>query len=486
MSGSDHGQTVLAAIIPHRRDLLDKALRHLTAQHFVDRVHANLFVMLERYADVTDDILTRTALVDLLTRAKADAGTIAQYTETYDLLAGIEADEAAFKWSCDQLRDLAADRATAEALTKGMEIATRGTTDDRGELKKGHVDARNEVLQRFAEIDRDLSMQDAPEGDMRREGDEILADYAARANARVNGRQLGVNFGIPSLDRVVNGCQNGELILLVAYTSEGKTSLCVQLAWDAVVNQGKNVVILTTETPRGQVRRRLVARHSCLPAFDIPGGINSRDIRMGTLSPAQLRQMADVVQDFGNNPGYGHCYISQVPRGASIAYCESKLTRIQREFDVDLVVMDYLALLRPERRRNSDREELSYTLKGAKQLAVTAKDGAGVPFVSPWQVSRKARQDAEIKGYFSIDALSESAEASNSPDQIISLLAPLDNDQRVVDINAQVMKNRDGERTNTIKLRVDYATSKFEEIGESGSGPRDGTALFGGDPFTGL
>lgn len=487
MSATDYGQQLLAAIIPDRRDLLEKALKHITAQHFVERVHANLFVMLERYFDVTDAVLTKVDLGRLLKQSRADAGTVASYTEFYDLLAETNADEAAFRWSLDQLRELAADRATAEALTSGMRILTQGVDGANGEITRGHAEARASVMASFAAIDRDLSMQDAPEGDMRKEGDDILADYAARANARLKGRQLGVNFGIEPLDQVVNGIQGGELVLLVAYTSEGKTSLCVNLAWDAVVNQGKNVLILTTETPRGQVRRRLVARHSCHPAFGIDGGLNSRDIRMGTLTPAQIEQMRTVVADFGNNPSYGHCYISQVPNGASFAYCESKAQAVQRSmFDIDLVIMDYLALLKSDRRRNSDREELSSTLKAAKQFAVTFKDGKGVPFVSPWQVSRRSRQEAEIKGYYSPDALSDTAEASNSADQIITLLAPLDNDQRVVELNAQVMKNRDGERANTIKLRVDYATSRFSTVGESARTPNAADSLFGGDPFIDL
>jgi replicative DNA helicase len=460
-TAAEHCKIVLAAIIPDRRDLLDVALRHLTPEHFPDVTARALFVMLERYAAVTGAILSRPALTDILASARADAGRVALYEETYDQLAGYPADEAAFRWSLEQIRELAADRATGEALTAAMEILTRGTQDERGQQLRGHTDARQHVLQRFAEIDRDLSMQDAPEGDMRTEGGDILADYAARKTARIHGHHVGVEFGIPELDARVNGIGRGELCLFVGYTSEGKTSAMVQLGWHATVAQARNTVILTTETLRAQVRRRLIARHSCLEHFGLGDGLNSRDIKIGNLNAEQEAAFHTVVADFTDNPAYGRCYLVQVPRGATIGYIESKLTRIQRMFNIDLVIMDYLALLKPDRRRTTDREELGGILKEAKQLATTFNDGAGIPFVSPWQVSRTARQEAERTGYYTASALSETAEASNSSDLIISLLAPMDNTQRRCTVKMQVMKNRDGERASAIEVVVDYPTSRF-------------------------
>ncbi len=457
----EHCERLLAAIVPDRRDLLDRALRHLNPEHFPDQMLRSIFTMLERYAEVTGSIITRDALGDLLARSRADAGKVHSYIEMYDLLHDMVADEADFLWSLQQIRELAADRATIEALTAGMEVMTRGLDDDHGATLRGHSDARAHVLQRFAEIDRDLSMQEAPEGDMRHEGDDILADYAARKTARQHGRSVGIEFGIAPLDQKVNGIQSGDLALILGYTSEGKTSVCVQLAWNAVVNQGKNTVILTTETLRAQVRRRLVARHSCHEQFNLGDGLNSRLIKDGTLDMEQERQLVQVVRDFSSNPGYGRCYLVQVPRAATMGYVESKLVRIQRMFHIDLVIMDYLALLRPEKRRNTDREELGGILKEAKQLATTFNDGAGIPFVSPWQVNRAAREQAERTGCYTTQAASESAEASNSPDLIVSLLAPLDNDKRVCPVRLQALKSRDGEKMSPVEVLIDYATSRI-------------------------
>ncbi len=463
-SATDHAEKLLAAIIPDRRDLLDRALRHLTTEHFTDPVHRNLFILLERYAEVTGAVITRDAVEDHLRRSRSDAGKIAQYIEVYDLLVALPSDEADFRWSLNQLRDLAADRSTREALTRGMEILTRGVDTDKGDTLRGHLEARTAVLQSFAEIDRNLSMMEAPEGDMRAEGDDILADYALAEANNLHGRASGIPFGIPALDDKLGGVRPGELALVAGYTSEGKTSLVVQLAWNAAVS-GHNVVVLTTETLRSQVRRRIIARHSCVEAFDIRSGatigLNSKLIKDGTLSERQKAQLSAVVADFTRNPGYGSCYIVQVPRQASISYIEAKLVRIQRQLDIELVIMDYLALLKPDRKRQSDREELGNILKEAKQLATTFNDGAGVPFVSPWQVNRTNREIAERTGAYTPQALSETAEASNSPDVIVTLLAPLDNDKRICPLRMQILKARDAEKANNIEISVDYATSRF-------------------------
>lgn len=829
-SAFEHSRTVLAAIIPDRHDLLDRALRDLTPQQIPDRILANLFTLLARYSEITGAVLTRPALGELLAATRSDAGTIVAYQEAYDELSQIKADEPAFRWSLMQLRELAAERTTREALNEAMEILTKGVQGEKAdEVLRGHGDARKHALTRFADIDRDLNLQDAPEGDMRGEGKDILADYRIRKDARLAGRGGGIQFGVPALDERVGGLHPGELVLLVGYTSDGKsigvdspvltpsgftrmgdlsigdalidpkgspsvvtgifpqgvlpvyrltfsdgstaeatedhlwsvrvwknlrekqtepgvrgkqtqtrvtvvmttkeiaeyvaapnrrnpvldtseglisvdfeqrgeqpldpyalglllgdghfgtsisfskndeeladylgaampngaqlvetartgggcrqwivraaergnnpvrravkqldldgtrswnkfvpepykwtsaanrlamlqglmdtdgghergratfssaseqlrddvvwlarslgfraepmkdkiptydyqdekkagrvayrcsiweredarvfrlgrkirpigsrdegrrveevtyvrdaecqcisvsatsklyvtndfvpthnTSMAVQLAWSAAVEQGKNVLFLTTETIRAQVRRRSIARHSCLSVFGTGDGLNSRDIKDGTLSEDDERIFTDVVGDFDENPGYGHYYIAQIPRAASMEYIESKALRVLRSMPVDLIVMDYLALLKSERKRTTDREELSGILKAAKQMSTTFNDGNGVPFVSPWQVSRTARIEAEKTGFYTLNALSETAETSNSADTIISLLAPLDNESRRCKVKTQVMKHRDGEKANSIELMVDYATSKFTGAHQQG------------------
>lgn len=456
VSVNDHCHVILSAVIPDRRDLLDKALRHLGPVHFPDTTLRNLFIMLERYADVTGAVMTRASLSDMM--RNQDEGTVLLYCERYDALASTLVDDADFRWSVQQIRELTANTATAKAIQDAATILQLGQEDTARRMWKGDKDARAFLHQQFADIERELQLQDAPEGDIRTEQQQIMDDYADRQKAKASGRGQGVLFGIPDLDTKIGGQQPGELILLAGSASVGKTTLATQTAWSAAVEQGLNVVFFTTETLRAQVRRKIMSRHSRLPQFGLPEGINTNDLKRGTLSDQLAAKYAEVVSDFARNPNYGRFYLAQLPGDSTVAVLESKLHRVSRMFHVDLCVMDYLALLKSDQKRQSGNQELSDVIKSAKVLAATFNDGEGVPLVSPWQISRAAAEEAIKTGYYTMRALADTSEAEKSSDLVISLLSTSDDENRYANIKAQILKNRDGERASAIEIEVDYAT----------------------------
>lgn len=455
----EHGAFVLGAIVPSRADLLQRATRVLTPEHFIDTAQRTLYELVTKYHERTGGVLTQIALEDL-TR-KIDAGRAQIYLETFLLYAATEVGDEQFEWSLEQMRELHSERQTNEAIVRAMEILKKGQNIE-GEDLKGAEDARAYLGLSLGQIERQMTMQAAPEGDVRNEEKDILADYEARKAITLSGQSRGILFGVNALDAKIGGLQRGEVVLIAGYSSDGKTTLLTQLAWHAAIEQGKNVVFFTTETLRDQVRRKILARHSMLEKFDLgPNGINSYDIKNGTIPPGQEETYRTVVRDFSTNPDYGVVYIKQVPRGASLTYIEQSLASLQRKFDVDLVCMDYLALLASERKRGSTREELAQIMKDAKQVATSFGGGKGVPFVSPWQVSRAAREKAADQGKYTSASLSETAESTNTADLIIGMLAPIDNSERRVQIDMQILKNRDGPTANDLRVQVDYGTSWF-------------------------
>ena len=456
----EHGLVVLGAIIPERRDLLEDAVRQLTSEHFIDRTQAEMFKWLVRYSEVTSGaVLPRHYLDDVL-KGQVRPGQDLLFLEMYDLLAERTVADSDFIWSIRQLRELASERATGVALTEAMQILQSGLTIGGVDLK-GPEDARAQLQAQFQEIERGLLLQEAPEGDVRQEHTEILADYADRKNALLSGTSQGILFGVSELDHFVGGMQPGELVMVAGSSSSGKSSFAVQAAWHASIEQGKNVVFLTTETLRPQIRRKLISRHSKLPQFELSEGINNRDLKMGTLSVELEEKLKQVVSDLTDNPSYGRLYVAQVPRSATLSSMEQRLYRIQRQFNIDLVVMDYLALLTPERGRSSTHEELALILKNAKLLAVTFDNSRGVPFLSPWQINRSGQEAAERLGQYSMRALADTSEAVNSADLIITIVPPEDNSNRYADLGMQILKNRDGETANGLVVEADYATSSF-------------------------
>ena len=453
-----HAETVLGGILPDRVDRLQDGLRLLDQDVFPKKEDGILWTVLSRYLDITGAVLSRKALDDTL--SKQPVGTRLLFGELFDRYCTLGVDDASFKWSCLQLLGEHEERQTEAAFRSGLKILATPETDE-GD-PGGAEAARQVTMERLASIGR-VQSDRAPEGNVRTEASEILKEYESLKLARLSGTSSGLQFGIPSLDALLGGLQPGELDLIAGYSGSGKSNLAVQLAWNVVVNQGLNVVFLTTETLRPQVRRRIIARHSCLPKFGLARGINNRDLKRGDLNPSEEAAFQAVVGDFQSNPNYGVFHLAQVPRGATLDLTEAHLERLSGKFPVDLVVMDYLALWKSGRKRSSDREELSGIIKAAKEIAGTHKGGKGTTVVSPWQVNRSSAEEARRTGHYTSAATAETAEATNTADILVSVLAMTDAAQRDMELRVQALKNRDGETSSGLSVMVDYGTSRFSD-----------------------
>jgi len=467
---------IFGAILPGRADLLETALRRLRAIHFSGQVLPQLFVMLGNYLDLTGEVMTRQALSGFLEKQRAPAGSMVLYLETYDAAVSMKAGDGDFKFAVEQLREQASSNATGEALSGAYEILTRGMDMPKNGRVVGPGAARQFILEKFAAIDAELNQAEVPEGDIRQEQVQILSSYTATVERvkRAGGRS-GIATGIAPLDVLLGGgFQNGELALIAGFSSSGKTSLAVSITWNACVEQGRNVVLFTSETLRHQVINKIISRHSRHPQYDMemPDGIDSSRIRSGSLAGHEVVQYQDVLGDFTGNPAYGKCYVAQLPFAASVGTVGSRLARIGHLFEVHLVIIDYVQLLRADQRREASHEEAAQIVKDVKAIAATFNGGIGVPVISPWQVNRPGRDRALKEGSYSGVDLASTAESFNTPDIVLTLLEPqrIEN-PRSAPIKAELLKNRDGPRGNIIPLKVDYATSFFraEEGFQNGS-----------------
>jgi replicative DNA helicase len=475
LDSAGHGRVILSAVLAGEGSVkaLDYALAHVSADWFEDRVQRNLFTILHRYLDQTHGIPGRDELEDLL--RDFPPGVAAEYGETYAALAAEMPKPDKFLHAVDMLRILAADRLTGEALAQGMEILRNGVRSENGSRElRGHEDARLYVQAALAEVERDCGLVSTPEGNVLVEAADVLSSYARTKELRLKGEAPGVMFGLPALDdKLGGGLLPGELALLVAWTTAGKSSWCVQMAWHASVVQGKNVVIFTTETLRPQLRIKLVARHSRLPKFGLERGLNSRDIREGRLTDAEERAFAAVLADWKDCRDYGRCYVVQVPDQGTVAGMAARMAAIERQFPIDLCVVDYLQLFSPDERQREARgfDIQSSIIKSAKRLAATHNRGSGVPMVSPWQINREGRQQLQESGKYSLENMSGTQEAAKTPDVVLSL-ADREEDTsngRAAPLDLAVLKNRDGPKGQTIRMAADFATNTFTARGEAAS-----------------
>lgn len=467
MDSVSHARVVLGRVLGVGGSLkaLHYAADHLGGEHFTDKVQRTLFLTLVAYADRNGGVMTRAGLGDLL--SGREPGIVQMYEEAYGLLAGLSPEEHEFYHSVSQLREQAADRATGDALAVGMTIMKEGLRLEDGTELRGHGDARDYVLSEFAQAETAAGATDSPGGDIRTAGDDIMAAYTKVKEQRKTGHVQGIEFGIPALDAHLDGgLGHGELGLVAAVMSGGKSSFCAQAAWHNAVVQGKNVIIFTTEQHHTALRIKLVARHSRHPKFGLPRGLDTRLIRSGRLDEEGERALAAVVADLKIGD-YGSLQVIQMPELATLSVMAARAEAVARVVVPDVVFADYLQLFDPEKRLRESRlnETLAGLLKGARGWARSFRRGRGVSLISPWQVNKEGINGLKGSGEFKLEDLGETIEAGRTPSLVLGLMAPEEDSTngRAAPQVVKILKDRDGPRGRKFPLTVDFATCYFDD-----------------------
>lgn len=463
---SSAARTVLAGVLraDERSSLVEMCARLVSTKHFTDPTLEQLYGAFMHYRTVSGGVVTRNALEQMA--AVVDDGTKTLWLETYDVLVSQQPTDSEVTWAAHQLRQERIDRETKRVFREAADITVNECTDSNGNVLKGSNDAREFAQNALAMLEREAATADAPGGDIRREHTEIIGDYVAAKKDRGVDKPAGARFGLETIDSYTGGLRRGELVLVAGASGQGKTSSMIQLAWNASVVMGLSVVVFTSETLRAAIRRRIICRHSCSAKFKEAGylqGLDASKMRDGGLDPKDEQLLALTVDDYRSNSDYGSCYVAQVPSGASVDTVEGLLNVYSRSVPVDLVIIDYLALLRAGTKRQSTREELSATVIAAKQMATAHAKGKGVAVVSPWQINRSSQEQADKSSAYTLRSLAETSEATNTSDLIIAMIETSARQGRKGDVTLSILKNRDGPTVTGVKVGVDYATCEFSE-----------------------
>lgn len=460
ISPTELAKIALAGVVSSRdKERLDRIILQLDDKHFMDKAQRNMFGILRLFYQRYSEVPSREAMEILMSKREPAQGQL--YLELFDSLGSQDINDGEFRLAIDELKDLAAEKATEEALVMAREVLKKGVRTEKGEILQGHNDARLVVIDRLAEVDKELGRQFSPGGDTRLEYQDIINEYMDKKTNKVD---RGIFFGIPDIDQLTGGVHNGELVITAGYSSVGKSHIGVQLAHHAAIMQGKSVVYFTSETVRNTIRRRLLARHSRMAMFELPEGLDSNKIKDSSLSPAEEEMFHAVVEDYTSNSEYGPIIVEQFPKDATFSYIDAGLARYSRDRPLDLCIIDPIYWLKPSRGRASLREELVSVVQEGKQTSISYHDGRGIPIVTPWQVNRTSWELAVKSGYYTSAALNETAESTQSADTILTILN-LDEvpEGRYAELKGQVVKQRDGATGHGIDIKVDYATSYFSQ-----------------------
>lgn len=185
------------------------------------------------------------------------------------------------------------------------------------------------------------------------------------------GKLPGISTGFPDIDARTGGLTDGHLILIASRPSVGKTSLGLKIA-NTAASVGKRVGIFSLEMPKQDLTTRLLSIRSKVPLMDL---------RMGHLTDQDWLYVSQQVSPLSALP----LLIDDRP-GLSVGDIRVKCKRWQRT-GLDLVVIDYLGLIKPPR-ASSREQEVAKVSAAIKGLAGELK----VPVITLCQLSRKPEQ----------------------------------------------------------------------------------------------
>jgi replicative DNA helicase len=218
------------------------------------------------------------------------------------------------------------------------------------------------------------------------------------------GAITGVSTGFRDLDKLTSGLHSSEMIVIAARPSMGKTALAMNIAEHAAIQLKLPVAIFSLEMSAQQLVQRMLCSRA---------RVNLAKTRDGFLAEADFPKLTNAASKLAE----AKIFIDD-SAGLSILELRAKARRLKAQQDVQLIVVDYLQLLRSTSRRAQDNRqleisEISAGLKGlAKELKIPiivvaqlnrnpeirTGSGKGVPRLADLRESGSIEQDADLVG----------------------------------------------------------------------------------------
>lgn len=255
----------------------------------------------------------------------------------------------------------------------------------------------------------------------------------------------GVTTGLWDLNKVTNGLQKGELILLAARPSMGKTALALNIAYHAA-RAKKNVAVFSLEMSKTQIGIRLLSAASGVEATKISTGKGFTD--------REKEYLVDALEDIENS----QLYVDDAS-GLNVAAMRMKLRRFKQEHGLDLIVVDYLQLMQGNGENRV--QEISGISRGLKSLAKEFD----APVLALSQLSRQVEMRAEKRPQLS--DLRDSGSLEQDADIVMFLYREeyynRDEEENANTAELIIAKNRNG-ATGAVKLFFDKETMLFSDL----------------------
>ncbi|MGD0215998.1 MAG: replicative DNA helicase [Desulfobaccales bacterium] len=349
-------QSVLGAILV-RPEVLDRVADLIAAGDFYREAHGRIFqAMLDLYGRGDPvDLVTVSALLAERGHLEGVGGPV--------FLAGLS-EQVGFATNADYYAGLVHDKAVLRRLldtTQEIAGACFGPVEDVAEF----LDTAEQKIFEVAESKVRLGFQ--PLSALVEKEISNLEAIWHRDISRITG----VESGFKDLDHLTAGFQDSDLIIIAARPSMGKTALALNIAYNAAFKPQKHVAFFSLEMSREQLVRRLLSSVGKVDAS------NLRRAFLSTMEWANLQTAAGYLLDCP-------IYIDDTP-AATVLDIRAKARRLKADGKLNMLVIDYLQLMRGRADVHSREQEISEISRSLKALAKELK----VPVIVLSQLNRK-------------------------------------------------------------------------------------------------
>lgn len=215
---------------------------------------------------------------------------------------------------------------------------------------------------------------------------------------------FGVPTGLTDLDHLLGGLQKSDFLIVAGRPGSGKTGFLLSLCKNAAQRHKKHVAMFSLEMSNEQLVQRLIAQET---------GIDTQRLRTGKLKDEEWQLFThaiDVLEDT-------HIYLDDTP-AITPMQLRTKCRRLHLEYQLDLVIVDYLQLMSGDTRTDNRVQEVSYISRNLKVLARELN----VPVLAAAQLSRAVEQRADKRPVLS--DLRESGSLEQDADIVMFIHRP--------------------------------------------------------------
>ncbi len=403
-------KSILSSMLQDPQEYIGMAIEEkLTAEHFYLPSHATLFGFLITLFENGQEVELVSLVQRLLDRGLLDrVGGPSSLTDLYTYAPS----PGHFRHHLQHVKDKYVLRSIIQQSNEA--IAHAYDSPDEVAALLDMVEQKVLAIREGSETNRTQTIHDSVMEVM----DQFQALLAGERGAQ------GLSTGFEELDRMGNGLKPGEMFVIAARPSMGKTSLMMNIVEHVCVDQGKPTMVFSCEMSAFQIVQRLVFSRAKFATSQLSRGY--------TPTKHDLQRIKRAVGEIGNSK----LFIDDTA-GISINELRAKARRKKRDEGLQFIAIDYLQLMKSrtkqaENSREREIAEISAGIKGlAKELSVPililAQLNRGpesrtgnVPRMSDLRESGSIEQDADMVGllfrteYYAQDAEQKEAEAGKA------------------------------------------------------------------------